>query len=109
MMSGCLCTASVEDSYSLWEFIKAAAVLMSKLCFVVKYFPSQAMVAVKPWGSISQFLSVVRPWLCALMERSQQELLQPVLCGAKATEILEPSLPGGLHTPFRQNPVLYLQ
>lgn len=67
MMSGCLCTAAVEDSYSLWELIKAAAALMSKLWFLVKYFPSQlpcpsqAMVAVKPWGSISQFLSVVVP------------------------------------------------
>lgn len=45
------------------------------------------------------------PWLCALMERSQQELLQPVLCGAKATEIFL-----GVSTPLsRQNPVLYLQ
>lgn len=60
----CLCTAAVEDSYSLWELVKAAAVWMSEPLVVSKIFPIPqaqpfpAMVAVKPWW----FLSV--PLLC---------------------------------------------
>lgn len=70
MVSGCLCTAAVEDSYSFWELIKASAVSMAELWLLLNISHATSPAPPSQCWSKSQFLFC--PCGLPLLERALQ-------------------------------------
>lgn len=105
---GCLCTAAVEYSYSLWGLLKAAAVSMSKPLVVSKILQIPQTLPLPDRGGSKAvviyipaiIVSVVCPWLCALMERAQQGCAPACPAWSKCHWELRALTSWGISTPF---------